>query len=233
VSEPAKRFANKYFPGEYTVIPNGVHYDRFATPAPKPTVYKDNAFNIFFVGRMAEKRKGLKYLLGAYSMLKWKYPKLRLIVGGPGVPDSDSYRLMGERAIDDVIFVGPVSDEDLPGYYQHADLFCAPNTGKESFGMIVVEAMAAGTAIVATNILGFRSVMQNGRQGLLVQPKNETAMAEAIERLIQNPAERTQMGVNSSMTARMYNWDRVASDVQDYYGAVLGRSPVPPALYKG
>jgi phosphatidylinositol alpha-mannosyltransferase len=233
VSEPAKVFAGKYFPGDYTVIPNGVHYGRFSTPAPRPTVYKEDAFNVFFVGRMSEKRKGLKYLLGAYSMLKWDYPRLRLIVGGPGVPDRDSYRLMGERAIDDVIFVGPVSDEDLPGYYQHADVFCAPNTGKESFGMIVVEAMAAGTAVVATDILGFRSVMQDGRQGLLVEPKSERSIAEAVRRLITDPGERTQMGINGQMTARHYNWGRVTTDITSYYETVLERRPVPPALYKG
>lgn len=233
VSDPARQFANRYFPGEYKVIPNGVLYDHFCTPAPKPTVYKDDAFNLFFVGRMSEKRKGLKYLLGAYSRLKWRYPKLRLIVGGTGVPDRDSYRMMGERGIDDVIFVGPVSSEDLPAYYQHADVFCAPNTGKESFGMVVVEAMAAGTPVVASDIPGFRAVMQDGRQGLLVEPKSEHAIAEAIERMIVDPGERTLMGINGSSSARQYNWQLIAEQVVGYYDSVLQRSPTPPALYRG
>lgn len=233
VSKPAARFADKYFPGDYQVIPNGVHYDRFSTPAPRPSVYKDDAFNLFFVGRMSEKRKGLKYLLEAYSALKWEFPKLRLVVGGPGTPNSDSYRLMGERAIDDVIFVGPVPEEDLPGYYQHADLFCAPNTGQESFGMICVEAMAAGTPVVASDIPGFRSVMQSGKQGLLAPPKNGEALAAAIRRLIENPHERTQMGVNGRMTARQYDWRLVAAQVGRYYEQVLDKQPVPPALYRG
>lgn len=233
VSEPAKQFANKYFRGDYTVIPNGVHYLHFSTPAPRPTVYKEDAFNIFFVGRMAEKRKGLKYLLGAYSRLKWQYPKLRLIVGGSGVPDRDSYRMMGERGIEDVIFVGPVSDDDLPGYYQHADVFCAPNTGKESFGMIVVEAMAAGTPVVAADIPGFRAVMQDGTQGLLVEPKSELAIAEAMERMIRNPWERALMGINGRATSQQYNWTRIAEQVLSYYESVLQRQPVPPALYHG
>jgi phosphatidylinositol alpha-mannosyltransferase len=230
VSEPAKEFANKYFPGDYTVIPNGVNFDHFATPAPRPTVYKDNAFNLFFVGRMAEKRKGLKYLLGAYSMLKWKYPELRLIVGGPGVPDRDSYRMMGERGIDDVIFIGPVSDEDLPAYYQHADLFCAPNTGKESFGMVLVEAMAAGAAVAASDIAGFREVMTDGREGLLVEPKSEQAMASAIERLILDAGERTQMAINGRMHARQYDWAKVAAQVESHYATVLGRLQTPQAI---
>ena len=233
VSEPARQFANKYFRGNYTVIPNGVHYSHFSTPAPRPTVYKDDAFNIFFVGRMAEKRKGLKYLLGAYSRLKWQYPKLRLIVGGAGVPDRDSYRMMGERGIDDVIFVGPVSDDDLPGYYQHADVFCAPNTGKESFGMIVVEAMAAGTPVVASDIPGFRAVMQHGREGLLVEPKSERAIAEAVDQIIRNPGDRTLMGINGEATSHQYNWTGIAEQVLSYYESVLQRQPVPPSLYHG
>lgn len=233
VSDPAKQFASRYFPGDYSVIPNGVHYSHFSTPAPKPTVYKDDAFNLFFVGRMAEKRKGLKYLLGAYSKLKWRYPKLRLVVGGSGVPDKDSYRMMGERGIDDVIFVGPVSNEDLPAYYQHADVFCAPNTGKESFGMIIVEAMAAGTPVVASDIPGFRAVMQEGKQGYLVEPKSEHAIATAIERLIQSPGDRTLMGVNGASCARQYDWQLIAEQVLGYYESVLERSPVPPSLYRG
>jgi phosphatidylinositol alpha-mannosyltransferase len=233
VSEPARQFANKYFRGNYTVIPNGVHYSHFSTPSPRPTVYKEDAFNLFFVGRMAEKRKGLKYLLGAYSRLKWQYPKLRLIVGGSGVPDRDSYRMMGERGIEDVIFVGPVSDEDLPGYYQHADVFCAPNTGKESFGMIVVEAMAAGTPVVASSIPGFKAVMQHGRQGLLVEPKSERAIAEAVDRIIRNPGERTLMGVNGASTSHQYKWTGIAEQVLGYYESVLQRQPVPPSLYHG
>lgn len=233
VSEPAKQFANKYFPGDYTVIANGVHYKNFSTPAPKPTVYKNDAFNLFFVGRMAEKRKGLKYLLGAYSRLKWRYPKLRLIVGGSGVPDRDSYRMMGERGISDVIFVGPVSEEDLPGYYQHADVFCAPNTGKESFGMIVVEAMAAGTPVVASDIPGFRAVMQDGRQGYLVEPKSERSIATAIERMIKDPGGRELMGINGAAHVMQYSWERIAEQVLGYYESVLERHPVPPALYRG
>ncbi len=233
VSDPARQFANRYFPGDYSVIPNGVHYERFSTPAPKPTVFKDDAFNLFFVGRIGEKRKGLKYLLGAYSRLKWRFPKIRLVVAGAGVPDRDSYRMMGERGIDDVIFVGPVSDEDLPAYYQHADVFCAPNTGKESFGMIVVEAMAAGTPVVASAIPGFKAVMQDGRQGYLVEPKSERAIEDAVVRMIENPGERTLMGINGASSARQYNWELIAEQVVGYYESVLERQPVPPSLYRG
>ena len=87
VSEPAKIFHNKYFPSDYKVIPNGLDVDRFSTPTMRPTVMKSENINLLFVGRVNESRKGLRYALGAYSRLKWQYPKLRLIIVGSGVPD--------------------------------------------------------------------------------------------------------------------------------------------------
>ncbi len=233
VSEPAKQFANRYFKGDYRVIPNGLDVDRFSAPAPKPSVLKDDAMNLVFVGRVNEPRKGLRYALGAYSLLKWQYPKLRLIVVGAGVPDRESYRIMGERALDDVVFVGPVSEAELPGYYQNADIFLAPNTGKESFGFIIIEAMSASTPIVASNIPGFASVMTHGKEGLMVPPKDEAAMADAIKQLIENPGLRTQLGVDGRATVNQYRWERVADSVLDYYGEVKEKQLVSPAKYQG
>ena len=233
VSEPAKHFANRYFEGDYTVIPNGLDVDRFSTPVPRPSLLKDDAMNLVFVGRVNEPRKGLRYALGAYSLLKWQYPKLRLVVVGAGVPDRESYRIMGERSLDDVIFTGPVSEEELPGYYQNADIFLAPNTGKESFGFIIIEAMSASTPIVASNISGFASVMTDGKEGLMFPPKDEAAMAEAIKTLIENPALRTQLGVDGRATVNQYRWSHVADSVLDYYNKVQEKQPVPPANYQG
>ena len=233
VSEPAKHFANRYFKGDYTVIPNGLDVDRFSKPVPKPSILKYDAMNLVFVGRVNEPRKGLRYALGAYSLLKWQYPKLRLIVVGAGVPDRESYRIMGERSLDDVIFTGPVSEEELPGYYQNADIFLAPNTGKESFGFIIIEAMSASTPIVASNIPGFASVMTDGKEGLMVPPKDEAALAEAIKKLIENPGLRAQLGVDGRATVHQYRWSHVADSVLNYYDKVQEKQPVPPANYRG
>jgi phosphatidylinositol alpha-mannosyltransferase len=233
VSEPAKHFANRYFKGDYTVIPNGLDVDRFSAPVPRPSILKEDAMNLVFVGRVNEPRKGLRYALGAYSLLKWQYPKLRLIVVGAGVPDRESYRIMGERSLDDVVFVGPVSEEELPGYYQHADIFLAPNTGKESFGFIIIEAMSASTPIVASNISGFASVMTDGKEGLMFPPKDEAAMAEAIKTLIENPALRVQLGVDGRATVNQFRWSHVADSVLNYYNEVQEKQPVPPAKYQG
>jgi phosphatidylinositol alpha-mannosyltransferase len=233
VSEPAKQFANRYFKGDYRVIPNGLDVERFSTPAPRPSILKEDAMNLLFVGRVNEPRKGLRYALGAYSLLKWQYPNLRLIVAGAGVPDRESYRIMGERSLDDVVFVGPVSEEELPGYYQNADIFIAPNTGKESFGFIIIEAMSASTPIVASNIPGFASVMTDGKEGLMFAPKDEASIADAIKRMIENPALRAQLAIDGRATVDQYKWARVADSVLSYYDEVREQQPVPPAKYQG
>lgn len=233
VSEPARQFANRYFEGDYRVIPNGLDVSRFAAPAPRPSILKDDAINLVFVGRVNEPRKGLRYALGAYSLLKWEYPNLRLIVVGAGVPDRESYRIMGERSLDDVVFTGPVSDAELPGYYQNADIFVAPNTGKESFGFIIIEAMSASTPIVASNIPGFASVMTDGQEGVMVPPKDEAALANGIKKLIENPGLRAQLAVNGRVTVDQYRWGHVADSVLDYYNEVREKQPVPPAQYEG
>lgn len=233
VSEPAKAFANRYFNGDYRVIPNGLDVDRFSKPGPKPSILKNEAINMVFVGRINEPRKGLRYALGAYSLLKWEYPNLRLIVVGAGVPDRESYRIMGERSLDDVVFVGPVTDDELPDYYQHADIFLAPNTGKESFGFIIIEAMSASTPIIASDIPGFASVMTDGKEGLMFAPKDESAMAHAIKRLIENPGLRVQLGVDGRATVNQYRWDRVADKVLGYYEEIRDKQLVPPAQYRG
>ena len=225
VSEPARDFANRYFPGDYKVIPNGIDVERFGKPAPWPKLMDRDKTNILFVGRMGEKRKGLRYLLGAYSTLKWEFPDLRLVIVGPGEPDPASYLTMGERAINDVVFTGPVSDDDLTGYYQAADIFCTPATGKESFGYVVVEAMAAGTPVVATSIPGFSGVMRDGEQGFLVEPKSEASIADALRVLILDRSLRQRFGAAGRDWAQQYRWNNLAESVIDCYRAAIHETP--------
>ena len=232
VSNAAKAYADKYFPDKYTIIPNGIDVPKFAEPSPKPSEFRDDAINIVFVGRVGEKRKGLRYLLGAYSTLRWRFPNLRLIVVGAGVPDRESYRMMGERGIDDVIFAGPVTDTELPGYYQHADIFCAPNTGQESFGLVLIEAMASGAPIVASRILGFEGVADHEEDALLVDVGDEYAIAKAIRRLIEEPSLRQRLVENGREKVQRFGWARVADDVVDYYHQVVANAQVPYAAYE-
>jgi phosphatidylinositol alpha-mannosyltransferase len=119
-----------------------------------------------------------------------------------------------------VVFTGGVPCEELPRYYQTADIFCAPATGKESFGIVLLEAMALGKPIIATSNEGYASVVTHGEQGLLVPPKNIEALAEALKRLIEDNPLRSKLGAKGLVTVQSYDWPLVARRVLDYYEQV-------------
>ena len=219
VSPMAQGFIQKHFDGEFALIPNGINLEGFGSDVEPITKYKDGKINILFVGRM-EKRKGLKYLIMAYSRLKWQFPDIRLIVVGPGTPDKDCYRILGEHSLQDVEFVGGVSQDDLARYYKTADIFCSPATGKESFGIVLLEAMASGTPIVASRLDGYATVMEDGMHGLMVPPKDDQALAAAIRHMIQDPQMRAAMGAFGERRAYEFRWEHVAKQVMDYYETV-------------
>ena len=231
VSPLAKMFVERHFPGDYRVIPNGIDLNRYQQDAQPFPEYLDGKINVLFVGRM-EKRKGLKYLLMAYSRLKWQFPNLRLLVVGPGTPDKDSFRVLGEHSLRDVEFVGGVSQDDLVRYYKTADIFCSPATGKESFGIVLLEAMASGTPIVASRLKGFQTVLEEGMQGLMAPPKDDVALADALRQMIQDPTMRSAMGAFGERRAYEFRWERVAGLVLDYYESVraeVERNALSPA----
>lgn len=220
VSSAARRYVNNTFPGDYEVIPNGIDFNHFSTKAKPLPQYQDGKLNILFVGRL-EKRKGLRYLLEAYSKLKWELPNIRLIVVGPGNPDKESYRIMSSHNLQDVEFVGRVSYDELPRYYASADIFCSPATGAESFGIVLLEAMAAGKPVVASDIEGFRGVMTDGEHGLLVPKKDSDALANALGTLARDSELRRKLGGQGNRTAEEYRWEVVAGRVEDYYMTCL------------
>ena len=229
VSPAAMRYVGKSFPGDYEIIPNGIDVDHFSQQAEPWPEYCDGKINIMFVGRL-EKRKGLRYLLEAYGRLKWDWPEIRLLVVGPGRPDADSYQAMSSRALRDVVFAGRVDYEDLPRYYASADIFCSPATGAESFGIVLLEAMAAGKPVVASNIEGYGGLMTHGEQGLLFRNKDSDSLADALEQLLADPELRRKLGANGRATAEQYRWEAVAGRVEQYYRQCLqaGTQPPPP-----
>ncbi|MEC8856931.1 MAG: glycosyltransferase family 4 protein [Chloroflexota bacterium] len=220
VSPAARRYVNNTFPGDYEIIPNGIDFKHFsANVAPLPQ-YLDGKLNILFVGRL-EKRKGLQYLLEAYSKLRWEIPNTRLIVVGPGNPDKESYRILSSHNLQDVDFVGRVSYDDLPRYYASADIFCSPATGAESFGIVLLEAMSAGKPVVASDIEGYRGVVTEGEHGLLVPKKDSNALADALGRLARDPELRSKLGSQGKRSAENYRWEVVAGQVEKYYNTCL------------
>jgi phosphatidyl-myo-inositol alpha-mannosyltransferase len=229
VSSAARDFVGEYFRADYRVIPNGIDFPRFHTRYRPLEQLADERPTVLFVGRL-EKRKGLKFLLRAWPKVLERQPNARLVVVGRGRP-LEGYRRFAARqgwSPADVVFAGYVPAEDLPRYYQSCDVFCAPNTGQESFGIVLLEAMAAGAPIVASDIAGYRDVVADGEQGLLVEPKNPGALADAVSRLLANPELRARLRRAGQEKARAYDWPRVATQVLDYYFEVLAQREAEP-----
>jgi len=221
VSRPAMEYVNKFFPDEYTIIPNGVDTSHFRPDVAPLGEYLDGKLNIVFIGRL-EKRKGLDYLLKAYQQVKRTVPESRLIIVGPGERLRKKYQKRVARdGIEDVVFIGYANYGDLPRYYKTADIICCPATGWESFGIVLIEAMAVGTVVVASNISGYASVLTHGAEGLLVPPKNTPALTEALLSLADDKPRRQQMGQKGIFTAQQYSWENVAKRVLDCYQKVL------------
>ncbi len=217
VSPAAVRLISRCFPDHYEIIPNGVKYDRFASPVPPFAEYKDGKLNILFLGRL-EKRKGLPYLLQAYAQVKARMPNTRLLIVGPdgGMRQACDGFVQKER-LKDVVFTGYVSEKDLPRCYKTADVFCAPNTGNESFGIILLEAMAAGTPVIASDIEGFAYVVGHQADGMLVPRRDTTALADALLELLSDPDRRQEMGRMGQIKAQSFDWFHVSQQVLSFY----------------
>ena len=217
VSVPAMRLVSRYFPGYYNIIPNGVDVEHFEVEREPVPQYADGRPNVLFVGRL-EKRKGVKYLLQAFAEVKTEMPEARLLVVGPPTRAASGYRRwVAERGLPDVEFIGYVTYDELARYHHTADIVVAPATGNESQGIVLLEAMAAGRPLVASNIEGYASVVTHGVEGLLVTPKDARSLAAAIIELLADPDKRREMGKNGRQRAEQFSWERVSQRVLTYY----------------
>ncbi len=223
VSKPARDFVNKHYPSSYEIIPNGVDIKRFAPEVPSFSEFEDGKINLMFLGR-AEKRKGLEYMLKAYALIKPDFPNCRLIIVSVASRSRKKYeKQVKETGLPDVVFIDgrKVSEDEKARYYSTADIFCAPATGHESQGVVLLEAMATGKPVVASNISGYASVLTDGSEGLLGPPKQEVPLARAIAALMRNESLRQKMGKRGRSKATEYSWERVARKVMDYYTRIL------------
>jgi len=221
VSAAARHFIDRYFEGDYKVIPNGVDVNRFQRAVPIAR-WRDGTANLLFVGRH-EPRKGLLDLLRAYRILRQTGCRCRLLVVGTGPQEREARRYILTHRLGGVEFLGRVSDEEKAQLFRTADVFLAPATGKESFGIVLLEAMAAGAPIVASDIHGYKGVLRRGEQGLLVPPREPKALAAATARLLADPVLRAAMSQSGRERAEEFSWDRVTAKVEAYYGFVIRR----------
>jgi phosphatidylinositol alpha-mannosyltransferase len=180
---------------------------------------------ILFVGRM-EQRKGFGILLEAYAQLRRRRSDVRLVAVGEG-PQREGYeRQVDSFGIPDVWFAGRISNAMLPRYYTSADIFCSPATGGESFGIVLLEAMASGVPVLASAIPGFTAVIGGGKDGLLVPPKQPRVLAQAIDTVLNDDGLRRSMAEHGVRTALQYDWHRVADSILDVYEQARGRARV-------
>ena len=210
VSEAAAWTARRFFGGHYEIIPNGVHVDaqRAALAAKRPM---GDRLRIVFVGQAVE-RKGLPLLLRAFEALREHIPT-ELTVIGP-TPEELAPMMLDSR---DVRILGKVDDETKRRELEEADVLCAPSLGGESFGMVLTEAFAAGTPVVASNIAGYRDVVRDGVDGVLVPAADARALAEALRDLWEEPERRARMAQAAAEDVKRFAWSRVADEVMEAY----------------
>ncbi len=223
VSEAARTTLVEHLGGDAVLIPNGVATRRYRQANPL-TGWPGEGGAIGFLGRMDEPRKGLSVLLKAFEILAAQRAGLRLLIAGPGDADAASQKLPADiRAR--ALFLGEVTEEDKIRVLHSVDVFCSPNTGGESFGIVTAEAMAAGVPIVASDIAAFRQVLRGGSAGELFAAGDADALAAA--RLLDDPARRAALSAAALNAVAAYDWSVVAREVLTVYETViLGRDRV-------
>jgi phosphatidylinositol alpha-mannosyltransferase len=224
VSEKARKTLVEHLGGDAVLIPNGVTTERYTTAEPLPGWPGDDGA-LGFLGRMDEQRKGLPVLLAAFEILGRQRPRLRLLLAGPG-DEEDILARVSPELRDRVVMLGMVSEADKVRALHSVDVFVAPNTGGESFGIVLAEAMSAGAPILASDIEAFRRVLLDGRAGALFPVGDAGALATAAAELLDDPPRRKQLSAEAKTAVLAYDWSTVARDVLRVYETVAGDATV-------
>ncbi|MCN9240806.1 glycosyltransferase family 4 protein [Streptomyces sp. NPDC052051] len=223
VSEYARRTLVEHLGGDAVVIPNGVDVHFFAKAEPRPEwqagADREDGGTIGFIGRIDEPRKGLPVLMKALPKILAARPRTRLLVAGRGDTEEAVATLPPELR-SRVEFLGMVSDEDKARLLRSVDLYVAPNTGGESFGIILVEAMSAGAPVLASDLDAFAQVLDHGAAGELFANEDADALADAALRLLGDPKRRAELRARGSAHVRRFDWSRVGADILSVYETV-------------
>jgi phosphatidylinositol alpha-mannosyltransferase len=207
----------KNYKGPKILIPNGVDLEEFNPKVPPLKKFSNDKINILFVGRIEEK-KGLIYLLNAYKILEKKFKNLRLIIIGEGDLKKECQDYVRENNLKEVHFEGKKVERELVSYYNSSDIFCSPAIFGESFGIVLLEAMACGKPVVAFANQGYKELLRGKRgERFLAKPRDYRELAQKLEILIKNPKLRKSMGEWGQKEAQKYPWSRIADQVLDFY----------------
>jgi phosphatidyl-myo-inositol alpha-mannosyltransferase len=220
VSEYARSTLVQHIGGEPVVIPNGVYVDRFASAAVRDD-WRGDGPTLAFVGRIDEPRKGLPLLLRAFPRIVEAHPGARLLVVGGGAVESIR-RKIPRTLTEDVVFLGRASEEDKASALRTADLYVAPNTGGESFGIVLIEAMAAGTPVLASDIPAFRRVLGDGAYGTCFGSEDPDDLGVKAVGLLGDGAHRDEVRTAASQVVRRYDWSSVGARIVQVYETVVG-----------
>jgi len=225
VSEDARRTLVEHLGGDAVVIPNGVYVDQFADAQPDPRwTGTPERPTLAFLGRLDESRKGLAVMLGAVRQVLAHVPGARFLVAGRGeTGEQQALELLGDQA-GAVEFLGGVSDEDKARLLSSVDVYIAPQTGGESFGIVLVEAMSAGAAVVASDLGAFSRVLDDGAAGVLFRTGDSADLARTLVEVLGDPDRRATVVARASSVVRRYDWSAVTDQVLAVYEmAVAGR----------
>lgn len=216
VSERAAAFVRDRVGGDLRIVPNGAEVGRFAEAAPADL---GPGARLLFVGRLHE-RKGFPTAIEAFHLLADGQADLRMVVAGDG-EDRGAVDRLDPALRARVLLLGSVPHDDLPPYHAACDVFLAPSVGGESFGIVLVEAMAAGLPVVASRIPGYDEVVTDGVEGFLVPPRDPAAVAAAAAAVLDDPALARKMGEAGRERSRRYDWAVVTGEVEAAYRDAL------------
>jgi phosphatidylinositol alpha-mannosyltransferase len=225
ISQTSADYGNRSYPGEYEIIPAGVDLSRFY-PGRKKSGWANSKVEILFVGRL-DPRKGIMDLLEAVRRLRSerdaRAEKVKVVVVGDGPERKKAERFVRKHAFEGVVeFAGRVADEDLPGYFREADIFCSPAKWEESFGIVLLEAMASGLPVVAYGNAGYREVLGGRLAEMVVKPGDVEGLAGKLGELVEDKRRREEMGRLGREMAQEYAWERVAARLEERYREVVG-----------
>ena len=218
VSEAARQTLVKHLGGDAVLVPNGVVCSDYEGATPLPGYPRQDP-TLFFIGRIDEPRKGLHVLLAALPRIAAAHPGVEVLVAGPGDQEQATEDLAPDLR-DRVRFLGLITDADKISAFASADVYVAPNTGGESFGIVLLESMAAGTPVVASNLEAFASVLDGGRTGELFVSEDPDSLADTVIDLLADSQRRETLVPIGHERARQFDWEVVAGEIEQVYESV-------------
>jgi phosphatidylinositol alpha-mannosyltransferase len=214
VSELARSTLKDHFDTDAVVIPNGIDGQKYANAPITKEFSGPNT--IGFMGRFEEPRKGLQVLIDSLAIVARFVPDVKYLIAGPG--DSDEFvKNLNPQLQNRITFLGRLSDRQKESFLKSVEIYVAPNTGGESFGIILTEALSAGTAVVASDIPAFKAVLENGEVGALFRNEDSSDLAKVIVALLRDDARREKLATNGRLSAQKYDWQVVAEQIESVY----------------